>query len=351
MNVKIRERLAAVDDWETVPGWNKAEQKYHPLDCERWIRENGIREAGRKNGEKEFPPTEATQPDDMYEKILDWVNQRGRQCHAEVSNFLVQQRYNLEQEVKEGMAPIQHEVEGLRDEAKVELKDQGGEDRTILTQKERQARSAWAALEAFQKKANIDDRVAEYGERDTWYWWLVGIVAIEAVANAMMLSGVNEYGLLGAVAIIARDRGCKRRHDGMCDWRRMAAEELGGGVASGARLVDCGGGDYRDGSLESARRSFPGQHACRGNESGGGSNSLGRLVDRRHRRALSDQPRGTRRHAVVGARDDRHRVLHLRGNEMVETRRRVPPATERFIGQRPSITRSTHEKSRFGERN
>ena len=134
MNVKIRERLAAVGDWETVPGWNKAEQKYHPLDCECWIRENGIREAGRKNGEKEFPPTEATQPDDMYEKILDWVNQRGRQCHAEVSNFLVQQRYNLEQEVKEGMAPIQHEVEGLRDEAKVELRDQGGEDRTIERQ-------------------------------------------------------------------------------------------------------------------------------------------------------------------------------------------------------------------------
>jgi len=44
--------------------------------------------------------------------------------------------------------------------------------------------------------------VAEYGERDTWYWWLLGVVAIEAVANAMMLSGVNEYGLLGAVAIM-----------------------------------------------------------------------------------------------------------------------------------------------------
>lgn len=44
--------------------------------------------------------------------------------------------------------------------------------------------------------------MAEYGERDTWYWWLLGVVAIEAVANAMMLSGVNEYGLLGAVAIM-----------------------------------------------------------------------------------------------------------------------------------------------------
>ena len=137
----------------------------------------------------------------MYQKILDWVNQRGKQCYAEVSSFLVQQRYNLEQEVKEGVAPIRHKVEGLRDQGKVELRNQGDEDRTILTQKEREARDAWAALEAFRRKAHLD-RVAEYGERDTWYWWLVGIVAIEAIANAMMLAGVNEYGLLGAVAIM-----------------------------------------------------------------------------------------------------------------------------------------------------
>ena len=199
--MKIRSRFSVADDWTMVPGWSQAERKYHPLDCERWIRENRIREAGRANGEQEFPPSDAIQPDDMYEKILDWVNQRGRQCHAEVSGFLVQQRYNLEQEVKEGMAPIRHIVEGLRDQAKVELRNQGEEDRTILTQKEREAHSSWAALEAFQKKGNLH-RVAKYGERDTWYWWLIGVVALEAVANAMMLSGVNEYGLLGAVAIM-----------------------------------------------------------------------------------------------------------------------------------------------------
>ena len=200
--MKIRKRFSVADDWTMVPGWSQAERKYNPLECERWIRENGIREAGRANGEQEFPPSEAFQPDDMYEKILDWVNQRGRQCHAEVSEFLVQQRYNLEQEVKEGMAPIRHKVEGLRDQAKVELRNQGEEDRTILTQKEREARSSWAALEAFREVENLHHRVAKYDERDTWYWWLLGIVVIEAVANAMMLSGVNEYGLLGAVAIM-----------------------------------------------------------------------------------------------------------------------------------------------------
>ena len=200
--MKIRERLSVAGDWKMVPGWNKSGQKYEPLDCERWIQENGIREAGRENGEQEFPPSEATQPDEMYEKILDWVNQRGRTCHAEVSEYLVQQRHNLEQEVQEGMAPIRDKVVGLRDEGMVKLNVQGLSDRTALSPKEREARNAWAALEQFRKKARLEHRVAEFEGRDTWYWWLVGIVAIEAVANAMMLSGVNEYGLLGALTVM-----------------------------------------------------------------------------------------------------------------------------------------------------
>ena len=201
MKVKFGKRNPVAGDWTAVPGWNGATQEYVDLDCERWIQENGIREVGRENGKQEFPPSEAVQPDEMYTKILDWVNKRGRTCHAEVSRYLVQQRNALEMETSEGMAPIRHKVEGLRDQGIVELTDRGEEDRTILTQRERETRTAWDALEAFRRRANLE-RVAEYGERDTWYWWLVGIIAIEAVANAMMLAGVNEYGLLGAITIM-----------------------------------------------------------------------------------------------------------------------------------------------------
>ena len=179
--MKIRVRNPVVDEWTTVPGWNGAKQEYVDLDCERWIRENGIREAGRENGKQEFPRPDAEQPDEMFMKILDWVNKRGKACHADVSKYLVQQRYTLEIEAKEGVAPIRHKVEGLRDQGVVELTDQGEKDRSILTQKEREARDAWAALAAFRAKANLE-RVAEY--------------------NAMMLAGVNEYGLLGALAIM-----------------------------------------------------------------------------------------------------------------------------------------------------
>lgn len=53
--MKIRVKNPVVDVWTTVPGWHGAKQEYVDLDCERWIRENGTREAGRENGKQEFP--------------------------------------------------------------------------------------------------------------------------------------------------------------------------------------------------------------------------------------------------------------------------------------------------------
>lgn len=196
--MNIKKKNAVVEDWTTIPGWDGAKQQYVELDCEAWIRENGIREAGRENGEQEFPPSEAAQPDEMYTKILAWVNQRGKTCHAEVNGYLVQQRYALELETKEGMAPIRHRVEGMRDQGIVALADQGKKDRTSLKQKEREARGAWAALETFKATAGLE-RVAEDNEKGTWYWWLFGIIAIEALVNALFLADVHQSGLLGAV--------------------------------------------------------------------------------------------------------------------------------------------------------
>ena len=191
-------KKAVVEDWTTVPGWDGAKQEYVELDCERWIRENKIRELGQENGKQEFPPSDATQADDVYTKILAWVNQRGKTCHAEVSRHIVDQRHALELETKEGMAPIQDTVKSLRDRGIVELTDQAKQDRSILTQKEREAREAWAALAVFKAKAKLE-RVAEYNEIGKWYWWLIGIVVIEAFFNMFMLYEVHQYGAAGAL--------------------------------------------------------------------------------------------------------------------------------------------------------
>lgn len=201
INVNRKKKNGDGENWTTVPGWDSAKQEYVELDCERWIRENKIREAGRENGKQEFPPSEAVQPDEIFMKIVDWVNQRGKACHAEVSRYLVQQRHALELETREGMAPIQDTVEGLKNQGMVKLTDQAEKDRSILVQMQREDRDGQTALAAFKARANLE-RVPEYNERETWYWWLVGIVVIEALANAMMLAGVHEYGLLGAIVIM-----------------------------------------------------------------------------------------------------------------------------------------------------
>ena len=110
----------------------------------------------------------------------------------------MQQRHILELETREGMAPIQHTVEGLREQGIVELTDQAEEDRSILVQKQREALEAGAALAAFKARENLA-RVPEYTGRETWWAWLLGIVFIETVANANLLADVHEYGLLGAI--------------------------------------------------------------------------------------------------------------------------------------------------------
>ena len=186
------------NDWTTVPGWDPAKQEYVGLDCERWIKKNKIREAGRENGEQEFPPSEAAQPDAVYTKIVAWVNQRGKACHAEVRRHLVQQRFSLELETKEGMAPIRDRVAGIRDRGIVALADHAQEDRTSLQQKEREAREASAALDSFKATANLK-RVAEDNERGKWYWLLLIVIAGEALVNALFLADVHQSGLLGAV--------------------------------------------------------------------------------------------------------------------------------------------------------
>ena len=193
--------MNARSDWTKVPGWDPAKQEYVDLDCEQWIRENKIREAGKEDGEQEFPASDAVQPNEMYHKILDWVNGRGKACHAEVSRYLGQLRDALELESGEGMAPIQFTVQDLRGDGIVKLTDRAQVDRSDLLEMQREALDARAALAAFKERAKLE-RPAQYDDRETWYWWLVGIVVVEALANAMMLAGVHEYGLLGAIVIM-----------------------------------------------------------------------------------------------------------------------------------------------------
>ena len=195
MKLKVRTSPPPIA-WTEVPGWDETTREYVDLDCERWLQENRIREQGRQNGEENFPAPDATQPDEMHQKIRAWVNRRGRACKDAVSKFLDLQRHSLELEGKEGMAPIRHAVEKLRDDAIVQLHDQGKTARARLQHAAREAEEAWNALSDFKETARLN-RTAE--EPNPRIGRIVGaVVGVEALINAFMLAEVQQHGLVGA---------------------------------------------------------------------------------------------------------------------------------------------------------
>lgn len=188
-------------DWTEVPGWDETKKEYVDLHCERWLEENRIRDLGRENGEQEYPASDATQPDEVHQKIRAWINRRGRGCKNAVSKFLALQMYTLELQRKEGMAPIRDKVEGLRDDAIGKLEDRGATERANLNQFAREAQEARRDLNAFRKDARLD-RVAEDCTTARAMFLVLGAVVFgEAVYNAFMLAGVYETGLAGAVIV------------------------------------------------------------------------------------------------------------------------------------------------------
>ena len=59
--------------WDDVPGFNVGKEEYVRLDTEAWLRDHRIREEGRERGEKNFPPSDAGEPDDVHYKMLSWI--------------------------------------------------------------------------------------------------------------------------------------------------------------------------------------------------------------------------------------------------------------------------------------
>ncbi len=257
MKLKVWTSSAPVD-WTEVPGWDETKKEYVDLHCERWLQENGIRDLGRKNGDQEYPASDAAQPDETHQKIRAWINRRGRACKDAVSKFLALQRHTLELQQREGMAPIRDKVEGLRNDAIRKLQDRGTTERANLDQFVREAQEARRDLNAFRKEANLE-RVAEDSKTARAMFLVLGtVVLVEAIYNALMLADVYASGPVGAVIVFLtigvvntaifgalvgegwRFKNAVRRGTSSCGWLMIGL----GGV--GLLLLNLFVGHFRD---------------------------------------------------------------------------------------------------------
>lgn len=184
--------------WDDIPGFDPNRAEYVRLDTDAWVRDNGIREASRERGEKNQPPAEAVDLDDTHLKIRSWVNQRGRQCHSDVSRHLsglARQLTDIENQ--EDLAILEQKVDQEKGEATIGIGNRAERGRDELARPGKAVREGTREYEDFRAKAGLR-RLPYEGGRAFVLSLIIVFGCVETVLNAFLLMDVNPFGLLGA---------------------------------------------------------------------------------------------------------------------------------------------------------
>jgi len=184
--------------WDDIPGFDRDKGTYTRLDTDAWLRKHHIRETGRERGERNFPPADQSEMDDIHIKTLAWVNRRGLQCKADVNKHLsdfVQQLNTHDDD--EDITVHKHKVTEVANAARISFDQRVEHDRTELTRLETAVREGTEEYEQFRKKAGLD-RLPDYAGRRNAILVILFFATAETVLNASLLMEVSPFGLLGS---------------------------------------------------------------------------------------------------------------------------------------------------------
>ena len=199
--IKLRSKPKSGPDrqWDDIPGFDVGRQEYVRLDIDAWLREHRVREEGRERGERNFPPSDAGEPDDIHYKILSWVNQRGRGCREDVIGLLsdFDQELNKIKDEQE-LTIMEQKVTEIAEHGSIALNRRVEDDRTELTRLETAVREGTTEYEKFRKNARLE-RLPDYSGRRNAFLIIVIFALIEIGLNASLLMEVNPFGLVGSI--------------------------------------------------------------------------------------------------------------------------------------------------------
>ena len=185
-------------------GFDPIKAEYARLNCEAWIKANDILKEGRTRGKSDLPGADETQPDSIYQKIIDFVGQRARDCREDVISYVQRQCASMtdltsdwENENPEITleARIQKECGDLDSIAKRDLEFAGN--------KRGAKHQAEEALNEFKQENDLK-RVAEYPDNEYAHWMWVPVAAIaESFIGANLLGSVSRGGTIEGWTVAA----------------------------------------------------------------------------------------------------------------------------------------------------
>ncbi len=127
------------DLWDNVPGFDPAKGEFRRLDLDRWLKENRVIEQAGADGEQNKPSAGEARAG-VPDKIIGWVNRRGRICRQNVSKWLNDLERNLaDMEDVEGLEQRKQEVQETLEDAKLDLEGKKKSQRNELAVQQRNA--------------------------------------------------------------------------------------------------------------------------------------------------------------------------------------------------------------------
>ncbi len=190
------------DLWDNVPGFDPAKGEFKRLDLDRWLKENRIIEQARADGEQNKPSADEARAG-IPDKIIGWVNRRGRICRQNVSKWLDDLERNLtDLEDIEGLEQRKQEVQVTLKDAKLDLEKKINEQRNNLTVQQQEVRDANHDYGEFRRESRLR-RLPDYKARKSALRYILFFFGLELVLNATSLMDANPFGLIGAIVQMA----------------------------------------------------------------------------------------------------------------------------------------------------
>ena len=203
-NFGLLEAMASTSrNWEAVPGFSPDTGKYVPLNLEHWLRDHEIHEDGKSRGAKDLPASDIEGLDGTEQRIVDWINQRGRNCRDTIARYLSDvERQLADMDRDEDLDDTTRQVEERAQNGKRELEKQADSCANAMAPKEEATRRASLDFEHFRQENRLT-RPPEYSHRRNSEWWICGAFLLEVALNASLLMEVSPYGFMGSFGQMA----------------------------------------------------------------------------------------------------------------------------------------------------
>ncbi len=186
-------------DWAYIPGFDREKEQYVKLDLGTWIKRNAIKDEGARQGKGNQPPRHADNLDETEAKILDWVNDRAKTCRNDVTNHLGDlERELATTDIDPNLEPKAKNIASRAKAAVLEIDEVVDRHRDHLPRQTEAVLQAKSDYDEFRRDAELRNRPADYGQRGSAIWVIVGCFVVEVVLNASLLMEVNAFGLVGA---------------------------------------------------------------------------------------------------------------------------------------------------------